>query len=136
MTERNPVVVVVLSLVTCSVYAFYWLYATTKELAEVTGDRRLDPTIDLLLAIVTAGLWGIYAAWRNADIAHRALVDRGVAHQDRSTLVAGFGIATYFVGLAWLVSMALLQDDYNALARAGATTALGPSNDAPMPVAY
>jgi hypothetical protein len=134
LTERNPVVVVVLSLLTCSLYGFYWLYVTTKELKEETGDERLDPTVDLLLAIVTFGLWGIYAAWRNADIAHRALVARGVAHQDRSAMIAGFGIATYFFGLAWLVSVALLQEDYNALARSGVPAF--PASDAPMPAVY
>jgi hypothetical protein len=136
LTERNPVVVVLLSLVTFSLYGFYWLYVTTEELADVTGDPRLDPTVDLILALVTFGVWGLYAAWRNAEIAHRALVARGVAHQDRSTMVAGFGIATFFFGLAWLVSIALLQEDYNALARAGATAALPAADDAPLPVTY
>ncbi len=135
MTERNPVVVVLLSLLTFSLYGFYWLYATTKELAEETGDPRLDPTVDLVLAVCTLGLWGLYAAWRNADIAHRTLVARGVPHQDRSGTIAAFGVATYFVGLAWLVSIALLQEDYNALARTSAPR-LSPPTGVPMPVTY
>ena len=104
-----------------------WTYPEASQLG-----TSIDPTVDLILAIVTFGLWGIYAAWRNADIAHRALVARGVAHQDRSTLIAGCGIATYFVGLAWVVGLALLQEDYNALARAGAT-ATPTSDGAPLP---
>jgi len=135
VTQRNPVVVVILSALTLSIYAFYWLFVTTEELKKSTGDERLDPMVDLLLSVVTFGLWGVYAAWRNAGIVHGELRERGVEHEDRSLLIAGFGAATYFVGFSWLVGMALLQEDFNALARTETASALG-AGDAPLPVTY
>lgn len=117
MTERNPIVVVLATLVTCTVYAYYWLFVTTEELKAVTGREELSPIADLLLTVVTFGLWGIWATTRNAGIVHRELVARGVAHEDRSLLVLGLDLATFVSGFAWLASMALLQDDLNRLAR-------------------
>ena len=87
MIKRNPVTVAVLTLLTFGVYAYYWLYRTTDELKEETGRDDLNPLIDLLLAIVTVGFWGIYAGARNAKIAHEEMVARGHAHSDRSLAV-------------------------------------------------
>jgi len=115
MRERSPVVVVVLSLVTFSIYAYFWLYSTTYELKEETGREDLNPGLDLLLAIVTLGLWGLYASFRNAQIVHEELLSRGKTHEDSSVVVLLFNALTFVSGLAWLVSLAVLQDDYNRL---------------------
>lgn len=117
MTERNPVLVVLLSLVTCTIYAYYWLFVTSRELREVTGRDEPSPWLDLILAVLTAGLWGLYASWRNARIAHEALERAGEDHTDSSTAVLIFNLSTFVWGMGWLVSLFLLQADYNRLAR-------------------
>ena len=116
MTKRNPILVVALTFVTFTVYAYYWLYKTTDELREESGRDDLSPVLDVVLAALTLGLWGLWAAYRNARITHQLLEDLGEKHTDRSIAVALFGAASFFSGWAWLVSMALLQDDYNRLA--------------------
>lgn len=140
MTRRNPIVVVVLSVLTCSIYAYYWLYVTTDELRRETGRSDLSPAIDLLLAIFTAGLWGMWATYRNARIVHEELRAAGVARDDKSLPIALFHAATFFTGGAWLVAVAILQDELNALHDEVARP-LPPrgdvlATDAPMPVAY
>lgn len=116
MTKRNPVLVVALTLFTFTLYAYWWLYATTAELAEETGRDDLHPLADVLLAALTFGLWGWWAAYRNARIVHEEMVERGAKHTDRSVAVAAFGALTLFTGWTWLVGMALLQEDMNRLA--------------------
>jgi hypothetical protein len=116
VTKRNPILVVALTFVTFTVYAYYWLYKTTDELKEESGRDDLSPILDVVLAALTFGLWGLWAAYRNARITHELLEDLGEKHTDRSLAVAAFGAASFFTGWAWLVSMALLQDDYNRLA--------------------
>lgn len=116
MTKRHPVAVVVLTLLTFTVYAYYWLYRTTDELRRTTGRDDLSPAVDVILTLLTFGLWGIWAGYRNAKIAHEALLDRGEEHPDRSLAVAGFAGFSLVSGWAWLVAIALLQDDFNRLA--------------------
>lgn len=116
MTKRNPLIVVALSFLTLTVYAYWWLYRTTSELREETGREDLSPVMDVLLTLVTLGFWGIWAGYRNAKIAHEELEVRGVRHTDRSLAVGIFAGLTIFSGWAWLVSLALLQDDFNRLA--------------------
>lgn len=116
MTKRHPLLVVALTFVTFTLYAYYWLYKTTAELKE-EGDRdELHPVLDVVLAALTFGLWGLWAAYRNARITHELFEELGEKHTDRSLAVGLFGAASFFTGWAWLVSMGLLQDDYNRLA--------------------
>jgi len=116
MTKRNPLMVVALTFFSFTLYAYWWLYATTDELREETGRDDLHPLRDVILAALTFGLWGFWAAYRNARIVHEEMVERGAKHSDKSIGVAVFGVATIFTGWAWLVSLALLQEDFNRLA--------------------
>ena len=116
MTKRPPLAVVALTLLTFTVYAYFWLYRTTDELRRETDRDDLNPAVDVILTLMTFGLWGIWAAYRNAKITHEALEDRGEDHLDRSLAVGGFAAASVVSGWAWLVSIALLQEDFNRLA--------------------
>jgi len=117
VTHRNPVVVLLLTLVTCTLYGYYWLYVTTDELRRESGREDLSPALDLVLAIFTAGLWGLYATWRNATVVHEVLNARGSDHTDSTTAVLLFNLSTFIWGAGWLISLLLLQSDYNQLAR-------------------
>lgn len=125
LTERNPALVLLLTLVTCTVYGYYWLYVTTDELRRETGRDEPSPLLDLVLAVVTAGLWGLYASWRNARIVHEELEARGEPHTDSTAAVLIFNLSTFIWGGGWLVSLVLLQLDYNRLSRTTARTPMG-----------
>jgi len=136
LTRRSPITVVVLSLVTFGLYALYWLYVTTEELAQETGHGDLSPTMDVLLAICTFGLWGMYAAYRNAGIVHEELAAAGITRQDKSLVVGVALAATFFSGWAWLVAVAVLQEELNLLADGVATPLALPTAGIPMPATY
>lgn len=137
MTRRSPITVVVLSIVTFTLYAYYWLYVTTEELAKESGRDDLSPALDVLLTICTFGLWGMYATYRNAQIAHEELAASGAARGDKSLVVAAFNVATFLSGWAWLVSVAVLQEELNALADvASAPLRQLPTDGIPMPSTY
>ncbi|MGF1468272.1 MAG: DUF4234 domain-containing protein [Sandaracinaceae bacterium] len=116
MKHRHPAVVVLLSVLTFGLYALYWLYQTTRELKEETDREDLHPMLDVLLVPLTFGLWGIWATYRNAGVVHDELLDRGESHVDRSLAVALFSAMSVFASWFWLVSIGLLQQDYNQLA--------------------
>lgn len=116
MTQRSPLTVVALTLLTFGVYAYWWLYRTTRELREETDREELRPAVDVLLAVVTVGLWGIWAGYRNAKIVHEEMEVRGEKHLDRSVAVGAIAGLGLFTGWAWVVAMAILQEDLNRLA--------------------
>ena len=62
-TRRNPVTVIILTIVTCGIYSYYWLYVTTKELNDALGEeKRIDPVLMLILSIVCGPIiyWWLY----------------------------------------------------------------------------
>ncbi|MGE0791716.1 MAG: DUF4234 domain-containing protein [Sandaracinaceae bacterium] len=120
MTERNPVLVVVLSLVTCGLYGFYHAYITTQELCSFTGRTDINPTTELLLNIVTCGIFGMYIEYRNQQIIDELYKARGVAHEERAMIVGVLNVATFVVGATYLVATFLYQDELNKVMTMGA----------------
>jgi Domain of unknown function (DUF4234) len=112
-TERSQVLVLVLTFVTCGLYALVWKFQTTDELRIASGDESLKPGLDLLLTFVTCGIWALYCFYRNAQVVYRLSLHLGLTRSDPSTpviLCAAFGLP--------FVSMMILQGEYNAIAQA------------------
>ena len=57
---RKPIIVILLTMVTCGVYYYYWFYTTTKEIKEFTGDENLDPIKTILFMIITCGIYSFF----------------------------------------------------------------------------
>jgi len=111
--QREPITVLLLSLVTCGVYALIWKYQTTEELRQATGDNSINPALDIVLTVLLCGLWGFYTDYRNAKKLHELAQANGLQRSDQSTIVLvlnlfGLGIASVFI----------LQGEFNALAQA------------------
>jgi Domain of unknown function (DUF4234)/zinc-ribbon domain len=62
--NRDPIMVLLLSFVTCGIYAFYEIYKVSSELRDALGREDVNPSLDLVLGIVTCGLYFIYLAYR------------------------------------------------------------------------
>ncbi len=62
--KRNPIFVVVASIVTFFIYALYWFYATRNELNQLTGGKTgaLLWTIGLFVPLVN-----IYVIWKYCE---------------------------------------------------------------------
>lgn len=113
--ERGAVLITILVLVTCGIYGFVWKFQTTSELREATGDESLNPVTDLLLSLVTCGLWSIYTDYRNAQITYELLSRCGVQRENKAILV----LILDLVGL-YVISPYLIQEELNAASRARA----------------
>ena len=122
--ERNSVLVLFLPLVTCGIYFYYWIYQTSEELRRATGDESINPGTDLILTIVTCGLWGLFVEYRNAQKVHSILVAQNPNRKDQSQTILILNIAAFFVGITGLIAMFMVQEELNQLARAGSTRAL------------
>lgn len=62
--SRDPIMTLVLTLVTCGLYGLYWLFVTTEEVNKGLGREEYNFVKEFLLTMVTCGLWGMFWMWR------------------------------------------------------------------------
>lgn len=115
MTRRDLVVVALLTVFTCGIYALYWQYKTTEELKTVSR-KDLNPGLELLLSFITCGLFSIYAHYRNAQIVTEQMKALRGSHEDKSVVILALDVASLVVGVTWVVAVVILQDELNKLA--------------------
>jgi hypothetical protein len=109
--QRSILMVILLTIVTCGIYYFYWFYQTTKELTEYSEDYRLSPGLSIVLTIVTCGFYQIYWWYRIADIFISAQQKAKYPRLNDNKIL--FVVLTLF-GLD-IINMAILQSDMNQL---------------------
>ncbi len=75
--QRNFVTFILLSLVTCGIYTFYFIYTTTRDINTMVGNdgRNTEPTTAILLSIVTCGFYTYYWYYDQGNRI-KALADR------------------------------------------------------------
>ena len=59
-TPRSPVLTLILCLLTCGLYYFYYMFVVTEEVNRFTGKKEQDPAMDVILTLLTCGIWDIY----------------------------------------------------------------------------
>jgi hypothetical protein len=111
LTARNSATVIVLTVVTCGIYGYIWLYKTSDELRAATGDPTINPTTDILLSLITCGIWYIYAMYRNTKKCFDVFRAMNYQREDKSTIVL---ICAIFAGI---IAPYFAQEEYNALGR-------------------
>lgn len=55
--QRNFWMVLLLSIVTCGIYGYYYIYTMTRDLNQIIGEQKIDPALAVLLSIVTCGIY-------------------------------------------------------------------------------
>lgn len=55
--KRGPILVIVLCLITCGLYFYYWIYKVDQEFKANLGDDSINPGMDAVLSFVTCGVW-------------------------------------------------------------------------------
>jgi Domain of unknown function (DUF4234) len=108
--------VLILTYVTCGIYGLYWQYLTTQELSSASGRTELNPGLELVLSVLTCGLFSLYVYYRNAELIHNTLTERGIVHENKTQTVLLLVVASFFVGITAWIPPLLLQDEYNKLA--------------------
>lgn len=108
MTERNIILVIIFSLITCGIYSLYWFYVTAEALneEEQSTPDLMNFIIAVLLGCITCGIFTIY--W------YYTFYKKLDATTNSNNLIINF-ILTLF-GLS-AVSMLIAQDDINKYVR-------------------
>lgn len=103
---RSVGMCIVLSLITCGIYAIYWMYCIHNDVQEVSGTPLgVSGGMVVVLDIITCGIYGVYWNYKMGQLLDNA---KGVPNGNSAILylvlaLFGFGI----------VSMAIMQSELN-----------------------
>ena len=106
--ERNILVTVLLTIVTCGIYGIYWIIMMTKEAVSVK-----DPADSAILEIVLMLFLPFLGVFMVEKKFAEGCAARGIEHTENSVLYLILGL----VGLG-IVPLCMLQNDLNKIANA------------------
>ena len=104
--ERNIIVCILLSVITCGFYGIYWVVMLAKDAVSVK-DPADSGLVEILLMLFLPFV-GIFLCEKKFA---EGCAARGIAHTDNSVLYLILGL----IGLG-IVGLCLLQNDLNKLA--------------------
>ena len=110
ITPRSPAAVIIFSLITCGIYAIYWIYQFSVEMKEETGREDVSPGLETFLCVICFP-YCIYWSYRCAELLKAAQQKRGkTVENDLPVLMLVLTILGLFI-----VAMAILQVKANEL---------------------
>lgn len=110
--ERNVVVCLILSIVTCGIYGIVWFISLTDDARFVSGDERLSGGKAFLFTLITCGIYGYYWAYQMGKAMSNAKAKRGETVNDDNSVL--YLILSIF-GLN-IINYCLIQSDLNSFA--------------------
>jgi hypothetical protein len=110
---RSIVTYIILSIITCGIFALYWIYVLAEDMRRVSNDPNAPSGgMVLLLSIVTCGIYQFIWFYRQGEIIDRVKTSLGYSSSNTGIIYLVLSI----FGLS-IVSTALLQDELNKLPR-------------------
>ncbi len=106
--DRNIVLTLILSFITCGIYSLIVRYQLGTELNAHSRRAGLSPGVDILLAFLTCGFWLIYADYKYGQTLREICEEERGPVQDVSVLCL---VLTLF-GLG-VISVLILQNEAN-----------------------
>ena len=106
---RNPIVVLLLSFVTCGIYSWFVVYQLCNEIREFNGDQNINPALEIILCIVTCGLYPIYWCYKYSKMILDMQQRTGVAMPNDISIIA---LILSIFGL-FMISLMLMQTEIN-----------------------
>lgn len=100
--KRDPVMVLVFGILTCGIYALYWVYKTSSEVKDALGRDDVNPALDTVLSLITCYLWFIYLAYRYPQLILQLQEKAGLPRNDISLIslilsIVGLGPISFFM---------------------------------------
>ncbi len=111
--ERNIVLCVIFSIITCGIYGIYWFIVMTNETNAVApNSATASGGKAFLFTLLTLGIYGIYWAYKLGEKLDEANSKRGLPAKNQGILflilnLLGFGIITYIIAQSELNKIAI-----------------------------
>ena len=78
LQQRNVALCIVLSVVTCGIYALYWFVCLTDDTNTAAGVEGTSGLLALVLTLITCGIYGFYWAYKRGELLDKAKMNRGL----------------------------------------------------------
>lgn len=108
--QRSVATVIILSILTCGIYAIYWYYVTMRDINEYLQISDMSPVVEIILMMVTFGIYYLYWMYKYGQRIADATEKAGLPRKDDAVLCL---ILSLF-GLS-IVSMGILQSNINSV---------------------
>lgn len=121
LEQKNFVTVLLLSIVTCGLYMFYYYYVMTRDLNTLVGNdgKNTEPSTVVLLSIVTCGLYSLYWYYDQGN-RMQALAERNniPCQENGTTYLLWVLVGTLICGVGSWIALYLFIKNYNNLVSA------------------
>ena len=102
LPERNIVVCILLSLITCGIYSIYWFIVMTDESNMVSDEQTASGGMAFLFTIITCGIYFYYWNYKMGQKLHQAGQKYNKTIGDNSIVylllsIFGLGIINYCI---------------------------------------
>lgn len=108
--ERNIVVCILLTIITCGIYGIVWFISVTDDMRYVSGDQTLSGGKAFLLTLITCGIYSYFWAYKMGKAGAVAKATRGMPGDDNSVLY----LVLQLFGLG-IVNYCIIQNDLNSM---------------------
>ena len=109
--NKSIPMVIILSLVTCGIYYYVWMYQTSEEINNSLGDTQENSGLEILLTIITCGIYGLYWLYKYNHKILRLATNMGKPVSDNSVICIVLAIFGFMI-----VSQGIMQSQINFLA--------------------
>ncbi|WP_077532712.1 DUF4234 domain-containing protein [Massiliimalia massiliensis] len=117
--RREFWMILLLSIVTCGIYTYYYLYQITKDLNTMAGNdgKTVDPTIVVVLSIVTCGIYTVWWYYQMGNRIQQMGMSNNIPVEENGTTYLMWYLIGYLVcGLGSYVAMYLFIKNFNNIA--------------------
>ena len=106
--ERNLVVCILLTIVTCGIYGIYWMIVLNDEINAVSGRQGTSGGMVFLFSLITCGIYSLFWLYQMGEAVERIHEQNGEIRGSAPILYLLLGV----FGLS-IVSHALMQNELN-----------------------
>lgn len=111
--EKNIVLNIILTVVTCGIYGLVWFVQLTDDAKEYSGDTEMQSgVLALVLTLITCGIYGFYWDYKMAKMLQDAQTKNNLPANDNTIMY----VILHLVGLA-IVNYCLMQNDLNSITK-------------------
>lgn len=104
--NRSVAMCIVLCLVTCGIYALYWMYCIHRDVQEVSDHpMETEGGMVIVFTLVTCGIYGIYWCYKMGQLLDEARGTPGGSQSIAYLLLSLFGLD--------IIAFALMQSELN-----------------------
>lgn len=111
MKQRNIVVCILLSIITCGLYSLYWFICLSDDANAATGEMGTSGVMALVFSLITCGIYGLYWMYRQGEKIDNAKARRGMSGGSSGILYLVLAIFGFSI-----ISYAIMQNELNKLA--------------------